>query len=128
MRFSTSGFFHKSVSPWPLSMPLGSFFFSRKFAEIIANECLSAVSRTPAIKEKNFRYNFFSFFVKSLVECTFHLKINFLCIFILRYRQPNIGMTGVAGVVDTAKNLSAVSTGNTISSFLQGPPIVFKQF
>ncbi len=34
------------MSPGPLSNPLGSF---RKFAEIIANECLSAVPMTPAI-------------------------------------------------------------------------------
>ncbi len=34
-RFSSSGFFHESVSPEPLSIPLGPFFeFGRKFAEI----------------------------------------------------------------------------------------------
>jgi hypothetical protein len=37
------------VYPGPLSIPLGSFRLFRKFAEIIANECLSAVSTTPAI-------------------------------------------------------------------------------
>jgi hypothetical protein len=39
------------------------------------------VSMTPATKEKNFRYNFFSFFVTSLVVCTVHLKMKFLRIF-----------------------------------------------
>ncbi len=48
-RFSISVFFHESVSPGPLSNPLGSFRLFRKFAAIIANECLSAVSTTPAI-------------------------------------------------------------------------------
>jgi hypothetical protein len=47
--------FHKSVSPWPLSMLLGSLRFFSKFAEIIVNGCCSAVSMTPAIKEKNFQ-------------------------------------------------------------------------
>ncbi len=49
-------FFHKSVSPGPLSVPrplsvpLGPFEFFRKFAVIFANQGLSAVSATPAIK------------------------------------------------------------------------------
>ncbi len=58
-RFSTSDFFHKSVSPGPLSIPLGPFQIFRKFAEIFANECLSAVSTTQAKKEKNFEIKFF---------------------------------------------------------------------
>ncbi len=40
--FRLQVFFHKSVSPWPLSMPWDRFVFFRKFAEIMANECLSA--------------------------------------------------------------------------------------
>jgi hypothetical protein len=51
-RYSTSVFFHESVFPGPLSIPLGSFRLFRKFAEITANECLSAVSTT-LIYEKN---------------------------------------------------------------------------
>ena len=42
-------FFHESVSPGPLSIFLGSSDFFRKFAEIIATECLSVVSTTPGI-------------------------------------------------------------------------------
>ncbi len=41
-----------SVSNWD------RFEFFRKFAEIIANECLSAVSTTPAKKDKNFEIKF----------------------------------------------------------------------
>ena len=41
------------------------FKFFRKFPEIFVNECLSAVSTTPAKKEKNFKINFFSYFVES---------------------------------------------------------------
>ncbi len=32
-------FFHESVSPWPLSIPLDRFDFFQKIAEMIANEC-----------------------------------------------------------------------------------------
>ncbi len=45
--------FHKSVSPWPLSISLGPFSFFFKFADIFANKCLSAVSTTTAKEEKN---------------------------------------------------------------------------
>ncbi len=56
MRFSTSGFFHKSH--WD------HFEFFRKFAEIFANECLclSAVPTTPAKKDKNFEIKFLKIF------------------------------------------------------------------
>ncbi len=52
-RFSALIFFHNSVFPGPLSIPqtISNFFEnSRRYA----NECLSAVLTTPAIKEKNF--------------------------------------------------------------------------
>ncbi len=58
-------FFINQCPPGP--WVLGPFRFFRKFAEIFANECLSAVSMTPAKKEKNFEINFFSFFVESSV-------------------------------------------------------------
>jgi hypothetical protein len=48
-RFSTSGFFHESVSPRPPVFHWGCFEFFQKFAEIFANEYLSPVSLTPAI-------------------------------------------------------------------------------
>ncbi len=38
------------------------FKFFRKFVEIFVNECLSAVSTTPAIKDKNFEIKFFKKF------------------------------------------------------------------
>jgi hypothetical protein len=48
-RFSTSGFFHESVSPGPMSTPLGRLEVFQKFAKIFLNEYLSPVSTTPAI-------------------------------------------------------------------------------
>ncbi len=65
-RFSTSGFFHKSVSPGPLSISLGSFRIFQKFAEIFVNECLSGMSMTPAKKDKNFEIKFFKIFCQEL--------------------------------------------------------------
>ncbi len=42
-----SGFFHESVSPKPLSIPLGPFRIFRKFAEIFAAQGWPPVSTTP---------------------------------------------------------------------------------
>ncbi len=50
--------FHNSASPGPLSIPLGSFQIFQIFPEKIANEGLSAVSTTPAKKDK-FEIKFF---------------------------------------------------------------------
>jgi hypothetical protein len=67
------------------------------------------------------RYNFFSYFAKSLVGCTLHLKIEFLFFFIFRCRQANIGRTVVdtrekfiGGVVDTGAQFfgGVVDTGD----------------
>jgi hypothetical protein len=61
--FRLQVFFHKSVSLWPLSIPLGPFqIFSKSRGDIFANECLSAVSTTPAKKEKNFEIKFSKIF------------------------------------------------------------------
>jgi hypothetical protein len=54
---------------------------------------VSGVNDTDDKREKNLRYTFFSCFVKSLVECTLRLKIEFLLIFIFRVRQAHIGRT-----------------------------------
>ncbi len=49
-RFSTSGFFHESVSsPGPQIFHWGRFEFFRKFVEMFTNECLSPASIRPAI-------------------------------------------------------------------------------
>ncbi len=50
-RFSTSSFFHESVSPGPLSIPLGPFRIFSKIRGDIREWMLSAVSTTPAIRE-----------------------------------------------------------------------------
>jgi hypothetical protein len=55
MKFFASGFFHESVSPKPLTIPLGPFNFFRKFAEIFSAQGLPPVSLTPVESEKNFQ-------------------------------------------------------------------------
>ncbi len=70
---------------------------------------VSGVNNTGAKREKFWGINFFKYFVKSLVECTLNLKIEFLLI--LRCRQANIGrtvqspvlLTPPGGVVDTGE-------------------------
>jgi hypothetical protein len=43
-RFSTSGFFHKSVSPKPLSLPLGSFqIFSKILGDITSSRQIEKI-------------------------------------------------------------------------------------
>ncbi len=59
MRFSTSGFFPKSVSPWPLSMPLGSLqFFSKIRGDDREWMLFSGVNYT-GDKRKKFQVYFF---------------------------------------------------------------------
>jgi hypothetical protein len=52
-RFLTSGFFHESVTPRPLSIPMRSFRFfkenSRRYSQL---NVISPVSTTPAINVK----------------------------------------------------------------------------
>ncbi len=45
------------------------------------NECLPAVSTTPAKKEKNFEIKMFKIFYYLLVYCTLHQKIELLLIY-----------------------------------------------
>ncbi len=46
-RFSTSGFFHESVSPYPLSIPLGPFrIFLKIRGDICSSRCTTAVVET----------------------------------------------------------------------------------
>ncbi len=73
--FRLQVFFVNQCPPGPWLCHYDRFdFFSRKFVEIIENECLSAVSTTPAIKEKYF--------------CE-----AFCVLLIFRCRQANIGRT-----------------------------------
>jgi hypothetical protein len=76
MRFSTSGFFHESVSPKPLSIPLGPF---RKFAEIFAAQGAPPVSVTPVANGKKI-FNY----IKVTYRYIFAFK------FTLRSQQPDI--------------------------------------
>ncbi len=90
------------------------------------------MSTKPAIKEKNFEIKFFFiFFVKNLVGCTLHLKIEFCLFFIFRCKQANIGRTVLLPVLLTpAKNLSAVSLtpANSFSAESLTPVINFSHF
>jgi hypothetical protein len=45
MRFPTTGFFHKSVSPRPLSTPLGLFQIFRKLAVVFAAQGAPPVAK-----------------------------------------------------------------------------------
>jgi hypothetical protein len=63
--FSTFGFFHKSVSSKPPSIPLGPFQILKKFAfaEIFAAQGASTVLLTQAASGKIFNQNSFNYFV-----------------------------------------------------------------
>ncbi len=54
--------FIESVSPKPLSIPLGRFEFFLKFAEIFAAQGAKRVSLTPVAKEKIFNQKSFNYF------------------------------------------------------------------
>jgi hypothetical protein len=57
-RFSTYGFFHESVSPKPLSIPLGPFqIFSKILTDIRSSRCTTGVVDTGG-KWKNLLKNF----------------------------------------------------------------------
>ena len=55
-------FFMNQFPPIPGEYHEGRFEFFQKFAEIFANECLSAVSTTLAKKDKYFEIKFFKIF------------------------------------------------------------------
>jgi hypothetical protein len=103
MRFSTSVFFINQCPPSLWVSHLDRFKFFRKFAEIIANECLSVVSTTPAINEKNFEvYMFFT-----LLSALYTHWLNFCLFFIsrcskLQYWQHCL----IAGVKDIGEFFS----------------------
>jgi hypothetical protein len=60
-RFSSSGFFHESVSPKPLSILLRQFqIFFQKFAEIFAAQS------APVANQKNLLSENFKFFFEHL--------------------------------------------------------------
>ncbi len=107
-----SSFFHISVSPGPLSVPLGQFKIFRKFAVIFANQCLSAVSMIPAIKEETFGVyvNFFHILLRAFLSALYFCRLTFCLFFIFSSRQAGIVSTVLSVVSLTpAKNLSAVS-------------------
>ncbi len=99
--FQLQNFFINQCPPGLWVSQWDRFEFFRKFAELIANEYLSAVSTTPAKKDKNFEIKFFKIF---------HL------FFIFRCRQANIGRTLYLSVVLTPVNrFLAVSLTSAIN-------------
>ncbi len=103
-------FFSLISFPPTLSIPLRPFRFFRKIRRDIREWMfISGVNDTGHKREKCWDI-IFLYFVKSLVGCNLHLKIEFLLIFHFRCRQANIGRTVLLAVSLTpAKNLSAVS-------------------
>jgi hypothetical protein len=61
-RFSTSGFFHESVSPKPRIIPLGGLEFYRKFADVFAVQAALPASLTPVANETNLQSEKFKMF------------------------------------------------------------------
>jgi hypothetical protein len=57
------GFFHESVSPQPLSLPLGLFQIFSKFTEIFAAQGAPPVSLTQVTNGKIFKHKSFNYFV-----------------------------------------------------------------
>ena len=75
-------------------MPLGSFRFSSKIRGDNRELMLFISLKDTGDKREKFSgINFFKFFVKSLVECTLHLKMKFLRIFHVQVWQANKGRT-----------------------------------
>ncbi len=98
-RFSTSGFFHESVSP---RFSWGRFEFFWKFAEIFANEYLSLVSTTPA---KNL----------SLVSTTPTPRI------FEKFEMVLMGYSGARGTLIYEKNLMSKISCQTPFNPISGP-------
>ncbi len=65
-RFLTSGFFHKSVSPKPLSMPLGSFWiFSKIRGDFRSSRFATGCQRHRLQMQKIFNHKSFNYFVRT---------------------------------------------------------------
>jgi hypothetical protein len=78
----SSKFFSWSSLPQAPEYPVRTVSnFFKKFAEIFANERLSAVS--PETRGKILHYKFVSYFIKSLVVYSLHLYIEVLLIFLI---------------------------------------------
>ncbi len=69
MRFSTSGFFQESVSPKPLSIPLGQFQIFSKVAErgdIHSSRCTTGVVDAGGKWKKVFKLKYYNYWVVEL--------------------------------------------------------------
>ncbi len=111
-RFFDFWFFHESISPKPLSIPLGSFrIFSKILGDIRSrsSRCITCVVDTRWQMEKSSIIKVFIILFGHLWEVELTYRYIFAFKFTLRSRQPDIVPTGVndtggkfaAGVVDT---------------------------
>jgi hypothetical protein len=108
------------VFPGPLSIPLGPFKNVSKIrTEIFANECLSAVSTTLAIKEKNFELHiFFHILLRAHLNALYTCRSNFCLFFIFRSRQAALSYHGVT---DSPKNINSRISPRMFKKILNGP-------
>jgi hypothetical protein len=109
--------FHESVSPGPLSVPVGQFRFfyeiSRRFRESVL---ISSVNDTGNKREKILRYKLFHILFKAYLSALYTCRMNFCLFYIFRPRQPGTAITVlfIGGVIDTGEQLfgGVVDTGN----------------
>ncbi len=92
------------LGPWVSHEDRLDFF--RKFAEIIASECLSAVSTTPAINSSTVSMTLLT----NLSVVTRTPKINLCHGFSVIGGVVDTGDKFITGVIDTAEQLSPVTT------------------
>ncbi len=112
MRFSTLGFFHKSVSPGANEYPIGLF---RIFSKIRGDNCewtLSGVPMTPAIKAKKFRGIIFfhtgnKFFAGVIGTSDKHSFVNISANFWKHSKRPQWNTWGAWGTLIHEKNLKS---------------------
>jgi hypothetical protein len=90
MRFSTSGFFHGSVFPKPLSIPLGPFQMFKKFSEIFAAQGSPPVLSTSVANGKSSTIKVLIFLFGHLREEELTYRYIFAFKFTLRSQQPDI--------------------------------------
>ncbi len=115
-------FFYKSVSPGPLSVPLGPFgMFLKIRGDIRESMFISGVDNTCDKRGKFWGVIIFIFFKIAYLSALYSCKFNFCLFFIFRPRQAGIVGTVLSAMSLTpAKSLSAVSLTQAINFRLFG--------
>ncbi len=92
--FRLQVFFHKSVSPGPLSIPLGPF---RIFSKIRGDNrkwmFITGVNDTGNKWKKFWGIIFFYFLLRATLSAHYTYRLNYCLFFIFRCKQANIGKT-----------------------------------